>query len=534
VDARLLQAIRAEIERRLLEQEVFRVASLGPGRLLLRFASPRRDALLVSVRPGLPRLHLLPAAGGRPEAEPDAFAAVLDRELAGARLVSIAVAPGERIARLELRRTDERGTGTNRSLVAVLFGSGAAAHLLGPGDVVIATTRPESAGGPVVGAALPAFPARRVQATDPAAVSTVPTSFVVRSSRPLEEWREGIPIGREDLALLLDPAETEEVSGPREDGPVHRFRFTSPSEAAAAVFEPLERFREFETERDRHASRARKEAARYASLATRLGEDRLKAERTLDDRRLAEALLAGLHAARIAGDRVVVPDPSSATGATLAIPIDPALSLPANAERLFARFKKAKRGVTAIETRLQAVSRRKAEWAALEARSAAATTAADLAALREAEAALGLVHAAPAPRRRAAAPTAAPARVRRHTTRDGFVILVGKSGAENDTLTFKVASPWDFWLHAAGAAGAHVVVRNPRRLDSLPEGTLRTAAEIAAWYSGARESGKVEVHVTLRKHVRKRKGMAPGQVTLRRFRSIQVSPRLPGPGLEEP
>jgi predicted ribosome quality control (RQC) complex YloA/Tae2 family protein len=240
-----------------------------------------------------------------------------------------------------------------------------------------------------------------------------------------------------------------------------------------------------------------------------------------------------LHAARVEGDHALVPDPASPDGAVLTIPIDPALPLPANAERLFARFKKGKRAVAAIEERLAALGARLERWAGLEERAAAARTADDLAALRDAMAALGLVHAPPPTRRRASAPSTEPARVRRHTTRDGFLILVGKNGPENDTLTFKVASPWDFWLHAAGAAGAHVVVRNPRRLDSLPEGTLRTAAEIAAWYSGARESGKVEVHVTQRKHVRKGKGMAPGQVTLRRFKSIQVSPRLPAAGIEE-
>jgi predicted ribosome quality control (RQC) complex YloA/Tae2 family protein len=123
--------------------------------------------------------------------------------------------------------------------------------------------------------------------------------------------------------------------------------------------------------------------------------------------------------------------------------------------------------------------------------------------------------------------------VRRHETRDGFVVLVGRSGPENDTLTFKIASPWDFWLHASGHAGAHVVVRNPRRLASLPEPALRVAAEIAAYYSGAREAGKVEVHVTQRKHVRKRKGMPPGQVLVRRFKSVNVVPRLPGPAVED-
>jgi predicted ribosome quality control (RQC) complex YloA/Tae2 family protein len=524
LDARLLQAIRAELTSRLVEQEVHRVSCLGRGRYLLRFATPRRDALLLSVRPDLPRLHLLPAAGGRREAPPDPFAAILDREIAGARLEAVTVAPGDRVARLEFRRVDERGEESRRSLLAVLYGSGAAAHLLGPGDVVIATTRPRPSGeAPIAGSPLPPFPSR----SDPGSEGDRPVRVSVRSTRPLEEWREGVPIGRDDLALVLDAP--GEVPGAR------LIPFDSPSEAAAAVFEPLERWREFEAERGRHQARARKEVSRLESLEKRLREDRRKAEQSLDLRRLAEALLAGLHAARVEGDRALVPDPGSETGETLSVPIDPALPLPANAERLFARFKKGKRGVAAIDERLVAVERRRAAWAGIEGRSAEATTLDDLAALRGAMDDLGLVHAAAPPRRRDTPAPAAPppTRVRRHETRDGFVILVGRSGPENDTLTFKVASPWDFWLHAAGAAGAHVVVRNPKRLDALPDGVLRTAAEIAAFYSGAKESGKVEVHVTQRKHVRKRKGMAPGQVLLRRFRSIQVAPRLPGSGMEE-
>ena len=138
---------------------------------------------------------------------------------------------------------------------------------------------------------------------------------------------------------------------------------------------------------------------------------------------------------------------------------------------------------------------------------------------------LGVVHAPRAPKTRAPIPARErTARVRRHTSPDGLVILVGKNGEENDTLTFRIASPWDFWLHAAGAPGAHVVVRNPRRLKAIPEATLRRAAEIAAFYSGARLEGKVEVHYTQRKHVHKHKGMPSGQVLLRRFRSIQVTP----------
>ena len=56
-----------------------------------------------------------------------------------------------------------------------------------------------------------------------------------------------------------------------------------------------------------------------------------------------------------------------------------------------------------------------------------------------------------------------------------MVVLVGKSAADNDILTFKVAAQKDFWMHVAGESGSHVVVRNPENLDTLPRETLRYA-----------------------------------------------------------
>lgn len=544
MEARLLRAIGDEIRRRLTEQEVQRVSDLGTGRLLLRFHTPDHDNLMLSLRADLPRLHLLPRGGGRREVPPGPFAAVLDRELAGARLEAIRVPAGERIADLSFRRTGPDGAGVTRRLVAELFGRAAAAHLLDENGIVLATTRREGARGEKGIAGQPyRAPAARTASRDAGnsepgldeegAAGDGDLEFEVHSVRPLEELTESAPLGRDDLVLrpAAGGAERDEPAGA--GTPRHVTRFSSPSEAAAAVFERLERRRDFEAERARHEARARKEAARLATLEARLAGDREGAGRALEGRRLAEALLAGLRAARVEGSVAVVPDPESPDGATMTVPIDPALPLAANAERLFERVKKGKRALAAIDTRLAAAARRRAAWEDIEARSRTAATSDDLEPLREAMAALGLVHRAPRPGREAGAPTEAPTRVRRHTTRDGFVILVGKSGPENDTLTFKVASPWDFWLHAAGHPGAHVVVRNPRRLGSLPEQTLRTAAEIAAYYSGAREAGKVEVHVTQRKHVRKRKGAPPGQVLLRRFQSVQVTPRLPGPALED-
>jgi predicted ribosome quality control (RQC) complex YloA/Tae2 family protein len=113
---------------------------------------------------------------------------------------------------------------------------------------------------------------------------------------------------------------------------------------------------------------------------------------------------------------------------------------------------------------------------------------------------------------------------------DGHTILVGKGDAENDRLTFGVAEPRDFWLHVAGPAGSHVVVRNPFELDELPRPVLVRAAELAAWHSKARGAkGKVVVHVCRVADVRKPRGFAAGQVQLKKWDSIKVYPK----GLED-
>jgi predicted ribosome quality control (RQC) complex YloA/Tae2 family protein len=120
---------------------------------------------------------------------------------------------------------------------------------------------------------------------------------------------------------------------------------------------------------------------------------------------------------------------------------------------------------------------------------------------------------------------------------EGFEVLVGKGDAANDRLTFGVAAPHDFWLHVAGPAGSHVVVRNPeeRPLEQLPRSVVEKAAQLAAWHSKARgRRGKVEVHVCRVADVRKPRGFPPGQVLLRRWDATRVYARDPlGHGDEE-
>src|SRR5205814_9760429 len=70
--------------------------------------------------------------------------------------------------------------------------------------------------------------------------------------------------------------------------------------------------------------------------------------------------------------------------------------------------------------------------------------------------------------------------LRRYLSSDGYEILVGRSDASNDELTFKIAKPADIWLHAADYPGPHVVVRNPER-RAVPQRTIFEAAQLAAF-----------------------------------------------------
>src|SRR5262249_34454892 len=119
---------------------------------------------------------------------------------------------------------------------------------------------------------------------------------------------------------------------------------------------------------------------------------------------------------------------------------------------------------------------------------------------------------------------------RRFVSPDGFTVLVGRSAADNDVLTFKLGEPRDAWLHVAAGSGSHVIVRNPEGLERMPRDTLRFAAALAARYSKAKHGGNVTVHMATCADVSKPRGLLPGQVQPRRFSRVQGSPSRAGAG----
>ena len=112
---------------------------------------------------------------------------------------------------------------------------------------------------------------------------------------------------------------------------------------------------------------------------------------------------------------------------------------------------------------------------------------------------------------------------------NGWTALAGKTAADNECLSLRVAHPEDFWFHVAGQPGSHVILRRPADApDAVPDKALLTsAAAIAAWHSKARQGGVCSVSCTRAKFVGKLRGAPPGTVSISHERILRVRPALP-------
>lgn len=112
-------------------------------------------------------------------------------------------------------------------------------------------------------------------------------------------------------------------------------------------------------------------------------------------------------------------------------------------------------------------------------------------------------------------------------TIDGWDVYLGKNSTQNDELSVKFAKPWDTWLHVAGHAGSHVVIKRVKNGPPPPSEVIRKAAQLAVWFSKARHTSYAEVHVTEARFVRKRRHAPPGEVIAERCKSVRVEPKNP-------
>ena len=115
----------------------------------------------------------------------------------------------------------------------------------------------------------------------------------------------------------------------------------------------------------------------------------------------------------------------------------------------------------------------------------------------------------------------------RYELEGGWEVLAGKTDADNDRLSIKMAQSEDWWFHVRGMPGSHVVLRVPPGQEPSKE-TLKQAAAVAAYHSKAREGGMVPVSATKARYVTKPRGAKPGTVSIRKEIVLKVRPGVPG------
>ncbi len=275
------------------------------------------------------------------------------------------------------------------------------------------------------------------------------------------------------------------------------------------------------------ARRIAREIDRRRERLARLERDVARREEARQLRRRAELLLAHMRLVPVGAREVTLPNIFLEGAPPETIPLNPELSPQANAERLFRRSKSLERAAERAPERMRAVAEEIALLERAAAEVAQAQDAGELRALARRLEERGLLRREQQPKQRAGRGVRAEDRLLRLLSPDGYQVVVGRSAAESDEILRHIADPDDLWFHARDIRGGHVIVRTNRQPERVPESTVEFAAQIAAYYSKARHSRLVPVDYTLKKHVRRARGGAPGLHIYDQAKTVIVEPRPP-------
>lgn len=532
----------ARIQRVVLPDEL----SVG-----LELYAGQRAQLLVSADPQHPRVLLAPQKLRRGVETETTLLLLLRKWVRGSRLVDVTQPEWERI--LELHFEGQAGP---CRLVAELIGRYSNAILVGPqGDVLDAVRHV----GPAKNRYRVILPGRPYQPPPKPVGRQPPTQL------PSGEWAALLASAAPDEPLQrlltrrllgVSPMVAREIAA--------RVAGSDPeavAEATATLFAPLKDgswsphvaldkdgnvfafapYKPCQFERVRQVSDINEAMWQYFELRLsgdayaaarwrvqeRIDEAQARIERTL--RQLQENITdaAEIEMLREAGEllltyqgqvkpkaaEVTVPD---YTGAPRTIKLDPTLTPVENAQAYFRRYRKAIRAAEGLPARIATVQADLAYLEQLAADLTLAESRPEIDAVYD-----SLVKAGWAPKARPG--SGGQVEGPRRFEIDGLPIYVGRNARQNEEVTFKRAGPDDLWLHARGVPGAHVVVKCGKQ--DVPESVVQQAAQLAAYYSPARDEAQVAVDVTRRRYVKRVRGGHPGLVTYRNERTVQVKPK---------
>lgn len=522
---------------------------------------PERDMLLLSLRAKGENLRLVIAAGtgnaragitrGSFEnpAEPPMFCMLMRKHLVGARILSVTQPEYERLLIFTLDTHDELGVQSEKKLAVELIGRSANAVLIGADGRIIDCMRRMDFAGDALRRMLPGMiyrlPPKQEKpvffALDPAQRRALIAS--ADKTVPVDKWlmdsfsalsplicRELAYRCNNDYVNLPDACDAlcEAVAAGELapwlisiDGKPKDFSFMAISQyGPAAQLERYDSFSEmldtFYTRRDRAEQQRRRSHDLTKTVRTlrdrqqrKLAVQREELRRTEgreDIRHQAELVTANIYRLRRGDRSLECEDYYDPACPVVHIELDPLKTPQQNAAALYKEYNKLK----AAEQHLTVLTRegeRQLDYlnSVLDELERAETDR-DLSDIRRELTETGYIRA----RKGGKAERVKPQSPMKFVSDDGLEILAGRSNAQNDELTLKLARRTDYWLHTQRVHGSHVIIRCEG--EEPPPRTLEQAAGIAAYYSQARGAGKVQVDYTMVRNVRKPSGALPGKV----------------------
>jgi len=583
-DGLFAAAVRRQLADALVGARIDKIYQPMPHTVILHCWRPgEHRRLLLSADPNFPRVHLTRSDPPNPLQAP-LFCMVLRKHLDPGKIVAVEQVGFDRVLHIVVDGYDENGKPARRRLIAELTGRNSNLVLVDEANLIIDALRRAPADVNSYRAVWPGEPYVAPPATgklDPrsaTAEALVQRAAALTASTSWERFLSGAvegvspfaaahvvaaaglppnaPIAPEERSMAAVAAQLAELVRAAEAGaftpavvldetgcpadfwawrPAHvapdKLRpAPDPCGAADAYYEHKTAVAAREQLRARLAQAVRAALKRLQRKAEALKEDLAAAEQAEQYRLFGELLTASLHMVK-QGPEATVPNYYEG-GAPITIPMDPALTPAANAQKYFKRYNKAKTAQTAVKAQLDAVN---ADMAYLEQALLHIELAPGTPELEELEAELQAAGVLPAgaaakkdgsgagrAKQASSASRAASARPLQVRASDGSLIFVGRSNRQNDRLTLHTARPDDIWLHVKNLPGAHVILKPAGKEPS--EQALREAAELAAYFSRARSSRNVAVDWTRARYVRKPKGARPGMVLYEHYQTLFVTP----------
>ena len=207
------------------------------------------------------------------------------------------------------------------------------------------------------------------------------------------------------------------------------------------------------------------------------------------------------------------------TNEKVEIELSPLLTPIENAQVYYKRYNKYKRAIQEINNQKQETKDLLQYLQSLDSSLQIATNKTEVAEIKQELLSEGIISENKKGKNKASLPKSSPLSI---SLSLDTIVYVGKNNRQNDFVTFTIAKPHDLWFHTKGFPGSHVILKTS--LSTPTEAEIVSAANLAAYFSKARNSSSVPVDYTERRFVKKPSGAKPGFVIYTNQKTLYVTP----------